>query len=57
MMITWYKEPMVAEVGGITLFTKKKSASSGLRLILFLGFHVVDYEDSAKRDPCTQCRT
>jgi len=33
---TWYKEPMVAEVGGITLFTKKKSASSGLRLILFL---------------------
>lgn len=31
---TWYREPMVAEVGGITLFTKKKRASSGLRLIL-----------------------
>ena len=34
--ITWYREPMVAEVGGITLLTKKKRASSGLRLILFL---------------------
>ena len=56
-MITWYKEPMVAEVGGITLFTKKKSASSGLRLILFLGFQVVDFEDSVIRDPCTHCRT
>ena len=33
---TWYRDPMVAEVGGITLFTKKKSASSGLKLILFL---------------------
>ena len=56
-MITWYKEPMVAEVGGITLFTKKKSASSGLRLILFLGLQVVDFEDSVIRDPCTHCRT
>ena len=27
---------MVAEVGGMTLLTKKKSASSGLKLILFL---------------------
>ena len=27
---------MVAEVGGMTLLTKKKRASSGLRLILFL---------------------
>jgi len=54
---SWYKEPMVAEVGGITLFTKKKSASSGLRLILFLGFQVVDFEDSVIRDPCTQCTT
>ena len=52
-MSTWYKEPMVAEVGGITLFTKKKSASSGLRLILFLGFQVVDHEDAVIRDPCT----
>ena len=34
--ITWYNEPMVAEVGGMTLLTKKKRASSGLRLILFL---------------------
>ena len=51
-MITWYKEPMVAEVGGITLFTKKKSASSGLELILFLGLQVVDFEDPVKRDPC-----
>merc|ERR1740128_1595610 len=27
---SWYSDPMVAEVGGITLFTKKKRASSGL---------------------------
>ena len=47
----------MAEGGGITLFTKKKSASSGLRLILFLGLQVVDFEDSVIRDPCTHCRT
>lgn len=28
---TWYKEPIVADVGGITLLTKKNNASSGLR--------------------------
>lgn len=32
---TWYNWPMVAEVGGMTLFTKKKSASSALKWILF----------------------
>lgn len=32
--LTWYKDPMVADVGGITLLTKKNKASSGLRWIL-----------------------
>lgn len=32
---TWYNWPMVAEVGGMTLFTKKKRASSALRWIRF----------------------
>ena len=32
---TWYSAPIVALVGGITLLTKKKSASSGRRWIRF----------------------
>lgn len=32
---TWYNSPMVAEVGGMTLFTKKKRASSARKWILF----------------------
>jgi len=33
---SWYKDPIVALVGGITLLTKKNKASSGRRWILFL---------------------
>jgi len=32
---SWYKAPIVALVGGITLFTKKNSASSGRKWIRF----------------------
>lgn len=35
MSLAWYNSPMVAEVGGMTLFTKKKSASSARKWILF----------------------